>query len=113
MPAPPFVAARVTPEMETVLRTLAEREQITGSALVRQLVEVKLRMSAKEELPKLVAREKVSRDPDSAFGWRLRTRSSCASRRRPGACRQRLRFSSGPLAPSEPSAATQGEAAGI
>ena len=62
MAAPPFVAARVTPEMKTLLRILAEREQITESALVRQLLEVMLRMSANEGFPKLDALEKVSRD---------------------------------------------------
>jgi len=56
------VAARVTPEMKTLLRVLAEREQITESALVRQLIEVMLRMSSKEGFPKLDALEKVSRD---------------------------------------------------
>src|SRR6202140_3766843 len=69
MAAPPFVAARVTPEMKTLLRTLAEREQITESALVRQLLEVMLRMSAKEGFPKLDALEKVSRD--ARFSIRL------------------------------------------
>ena len=48
--------------MKTLLRVLAEREQITESALVRQLLEVMLRMSAKEGFPKLDALEKVSRD---------------------------------------------------
>jgi hypothetical protein len=62
MAAPPFVAARVTPEMKTLLRTLAEREQITESALVRQLLEVMLRRSALEGFPTLEAIEKVSRD---------------------------------------------------
>jgi predicted DNA binding CopG/RHH family protein len=62
MTAPPFVAARVTPEMKTLLRVLAEREQITESALVRQLLEVMLRVSVKEGFPKLDAPEKVSRD---------------------------------------------------
>jgi Bacterial mobilisation protein (MobC) len=62
MAAPPFVAARVTPEMKTLLRVLADREQITESALVRQLLEVTLRMSAKEGFPALEALEKVSRD---------------------------------------------------
>ena len=62
MASPLFVAARVTPEMKTLLRVLAEREQITESALVRQLLEVMLRMSAKEGFPKLDALEKVSRD---------------------------------------------------
>src|SRR6202035_4903358 len=69
MAAPPFVAARVTPAMKTLLRKLAEREQITESALVRQLLEVTLRMSAKEGFPKLDALEKVSRD--ARFSIRL------------------------------------------
>jgi predicted DNA-binding protein len=62
MAAPPFVAARVTPEMKTLLRVLAEREQITESALVRQLLETMLRSSAADGFPKLEALEKVSRD---------------------------------------------------
>ena len=62
MAAPPFVAARVTPEMKTLLRVLAEREQITESALVRQLLEVMLRRSAAEGFPKLEALERVNRD---------------------------------------------------
>jgi hypothetical protein len=62
MAGPPFVAARVTPEMKTLLRVLAEREQITESALVRQLLEVMLRMPANEGFQKLDALDKVSRD---------------------------------------------------
>jgi predicted DNA binding CopG/RHH family protein len=62
MAAPPFVAARVTPEMKTLLRALAEREQITESALVRQLLETMLRRSAAEGFPKLGCRENLSRD---------------------------------------------------
>jgi hypothetical protein len=62
MAAPPFVAARVTPEMKTLLRVLAEREQITESALVRELLETMLRRSAAEGFPKLEALDKVSRD---------------------------------------------------
>ena len=62
MAAPPFVAARVTPEMKMLLRTLAEREQITESALVRQLLQVMLRRSAMEGFPKLDGLEKASRD---------------------------------------------------
>jgi hypothetical protein len=48
--------------MKTLLRVLAEREQVTESALVRQLLEVTLRMSAKEGFPKLDTLETVSRD---------------------------------------------------
>jgi hypothetical protein len=62
MAAEAFVQCRVTAEIKTLLRVLAEREQITESALVRQLIEVMLRMSAKEGFPNLDALEKVSRD---------------------------------------------------
>jgi len=48
--------------MKTLLRTVAAREQITESALLRQLLEVMLRGSAGEGFPKLEAREKVDRD---------------------------------------------------
>lgn len=50
MAAPPFIAARVTPEMKSLLRVLAEREQKTESAVVRQLLEVVLRPSAVGEI---------------------------------------------------------------
>jgi hypothetical protein len=62
MAAPTFVAARVTPEMKTLLRVLAEREHITESALVRELLETMLRRSAAAGFPKLEAQEKLSRD---------------------------------------------------
>src|SRR5438309_178645 len=62
MASPPFIAARVTPEMKTLLRVLAERERITESALVRQLLEVMLRTAARDGFPKLDSLEKVSRD---------------------------------------------------
>jgi len=48
--------------MKTLLRVLAEREQITESALVRELLETMLRTSAAEGSPKIEALEKVSRD---------------------------------------------------
>ena len=62
MAAEAFVQVRVTAEVKTLLRVLAEREQITESALVRQLLEMMLRSSAAEGFPKLEALEKVSRD---------------------------------------------------
>jgi len=62
MTAEAFVQCRVTPEVKTLLRLLAEREQITESALVRQLLEITLRRSVMEGFPKLEALEKVSRD---------------------------------------------------
>jgi hypothetical protein len=61
MTASAFVQCRVTTEMKTLLRTLAEREQITESTLVRQLLEVMLRRSASEEVPRAETLEKVSR----------------------------------------------------
>lgn len=48
--------------MKTLLRALAEREQITESALVRQLLEAMLRRSALDGFPKLEVLEKASRD---------------------------------------------------
>ena len=48
--------------MKTLLRVLAEREQITESALVRELLETMLRRSAAEGFPKLGSQEKLSRD---------------------------------------------------
>lgn len=62
MTAKAFVKCRVTPEMKTILRTLAEREQITESALVRQLLKVMLRRSALEGFPKLGTLEKGSHE---------------------------------------------------
>jgi hypothetical protein len=48
--------------MKTLLRALADREQITESALVRQLLQVMLRRSVMEGFPKLDDLEKASRD---------------------------------------------------
>ena len=45
-----------------LLRTLAEREQITESALVRQLLQVMLRRSAMEGFPKLDELDRPNRD---------------------------------------------------
>lgn len=61
MAAPPFIAARVTTETKSQLRRLAEREQITESALVRQLLETVLRTSGGEGPSNLDPPEKVSR----------------------------------------------------
>ena len=80
MAAPPFVAARVTPEMKTLLRTLAEREQITESALVRQLLEVTLRRSAMEGFPKLHVLEKASRDARLSVRLRHEDRTLLSAR---------------------------------
>jgi len=62
MSSPPVIALRVTPELKTLLRAVAARDQITESALVRQLLEVMLRKSATEGFPRIEGLEKVSRD---------------------------------------------------
>ena len=62
MAAPPFIAARVTPEMKALLRVLAEREQKTESALVRELLEVVLRTSAVSGMPRLDEKPRPNRD---------------------------------------------------
>jgi len=62
MAADCIIALRVTPEVKTLLRALAAREQISESALVRQLLETMLRMQVKAGLPALAEVEKESRD---------------------------------------------------
>ena len=62
MAAPPFIAARVTPEMKSLLRVLAEREQKTESAVVRQLLEVVLRASTAGEVRLLDEKPRANRD---------------------------------------------------
>jgi hypothetical protein len=53
MPGDALIQCRVTLEMKTLLRTLAEREQITDSALVKELLQVVLRTAALQGFPKL------------------------------------------------------------
>ena len=62
MPADAFIQLRVTPEMKTLVRALAEREQITESALVKQLLQVVLRTAALQGFPKLDALDRPNRD---------------------------------------------------
>jgi len=62
MPADAFIQCRVTPEVKTLIRTLAQREQITESALVKQLLEVVLRSTAMQGFPKVEELERASRD---------------------------------------------------
>jgi len=62
MPADAFIQCRVTPEMKTLVRALAEREQITESALVKQLLQVVLRTAALEGFTKLDALDRPNRD---------------------------------------------------
>jgi hypothetical protein len=46
MAADAFIQCRVTPEIKVLVRMLAQRDQITESALIKQLLEVVLRSSA-------------------------------------------------------------------
>ncbi len=51
MAADAFIQCRVTPETKALIQGLADRERITESALVRQLLEVVLRTSAAQAIP--------------------------------------------------------------
>jgi hypothetical protein len=46
MAADAFIQCRVTPEIKALVRALAQRDQLTESALIKQLLEVVLRSSA-------------------------------------------------------------------
>ena len=52
----------MTPEMKTLVRALAEREQITESALVKELLQVVLRTAALQGFPKLDELDRPNRD---------------------------------------------------
>ena len=62
MAADAFIQCRVTPEIKALVRTLAQRDQITESALVKQLLEVVLRSSAAAGMTELEVRRKAPRD---------------------------------------------------
>lgn len=51
MRANAYINCRVSSETKAVLRTMAEREGITESALVKQLLGAVLRTSAVDEVP--------------------------------------------------------------
>jgi hypothetical protein len=53
MAADAFIQCRVTPEIKALVRALARRDQITESALIKQLLEVVLRSSAAAGLSRL------------------------------------------------------------
>jgi len=57
-----FIQCRVTSETKALIRAVADRERITESTLVRQLLETVLRTSAVGADPGLDAPAKVSRD---------------------------------------------------
>jgi hypothetical protein len=62
MPAEAFIQCRVTPEMKTLVRALAERERITESALVKELLQVVLRTAALQGFPRLDELDRPNRD---------------------------------------------------
>jgi len=76
MAADEFIQCRVTPAMKTLVRALAEREQITDSALVKQLLEVVLRTAALQGSSDLEPRH----PPDATTGVRSRRVATCRLR---------------------------------
>jgi len=62
MAADAFIQCRVTSETKALIQALADRERITESALVRQLLEVVLRTSALGGTPVLDERPTPNRD---------------------------------------------------
>lgn len=71
-----LIACRVTPEVKARVRRLVERDGLTESALLRQLLEVVLRTANLDESPVMAPADKVNRrgrvnvrlEPDD---WRL------------------------------------------
>ena len=62
MAAEAFIQCRVTSETKALIQALADRERITESVLVRQLLEVVLRTSAVSGIPRLEVTERPNRD---------------------------------------------------
>ena len=62
MPEFALIACRVTSETKARVRRLAEREGITESTLLRQLLDVVLRTAGLEEAPTMAVPDKVNRD---------------------------------------------------
>jgi len=57
-----LIASRVTPEMKALIVELAERGQVTESALVKQLLEVMLRTSRLTQFPREEPSARAPRD---------------------------------------------------
>ena len=62
MAAEAFIHCRVTSEMKSLVRMLAQRRQITESTLVKQLLEVVLQTATLTGLPVPAPPDKVNRD---------------------------------------------------
>jgi hypothetical protein len=62
MAADAFIQCRVTPEIKAPVRTLAQRDRITESAVIKHLLEVVLRSSSTAGLPQREEPQKAARD---------------------------------------------------
>ena len=62
MPKFALIACRVTSETKARVRRLAERDGITESTLLRQLLEVVLRTAGLDDPPPMAVPDKVNRD---------------------------------------------------
>src|SRR6516164_5864163 len=62
MPEFALIACRVTSETKARVRRLAERDGITESTLLRQLLDVVLRTAGLDDPPAMTVRDKVNRD---------------------------------------------------
>jgi predicted DNA-binding protein len=82
MSADSFIQIRVTPEVKGRLRTLAEREHITESALVRQLLDTLLRVQVSDEESEPEATEAIPRDSRVWVRLRLEDRKLLKARAR-------------------------------
>src|SRR5580658_9675142 len=80
MSADAFIQVRVAPEVKARLRTLAEREHITESALVRQLLLTLLRVQESAEKSEPEETEARLRDSRVWVRFRLEDRKLLAAR---------------------------------
>jgi len=82
MAANAFIQVRVTPEVKARLQALAEREHITESALVRQLLITMLRVQVLAEESEAEEREAILRDSRVWVRLRLEDRKLLMARAR-------------------------------
>jgi uncharacterized protein (DUF1778 family) len=62
MSASAFIGFRVTPEVKALLQGVADREQVSTSAVARQLVETMLRLQVQAGAPSVEASDTPTRD---------------------------------------------------
>src|SRR5277367_3002455 len=80
MSADAFIQIRVTPEVKGRLRALAEREQITESVLVRQLLGSMLRVQEPMAISKPKEEESIPRESRLYVRLRLEDRKLLTAR---------------------------------